>query len=448
MSSNEDLSRDGWQHKRGNHPDKFKRRKVQKELRIDLGDELDLLLNAEDGESPLILFELSINEWNTIQPNSIYLSDIYSEKPPKKSILHRKIYYRNYELGSNILNNNTNASPKISSKKLKMKDENTTINVDVINGLELKDSMMAIVTDKAEIGKIFKNIVLMTSSRVPITSRNEFFFLSGKVVLFLFKHANTKDPKKCHWNDCLLEKLKTTKPNICVQNGSNNHFHSQGFIAAWGNKALYARSSINSTVGQYVTNKPKKEAKIKEVDDNNIKLDQLVADKVEFASSKFNKWFPNFKELIAPILNVAYNKQNEEGNINFKLQTTSADGLWQSELCANAMTRDFHTEKDVTYTLISVPDQDFDNNEKGKPKTPIFLFQINGEKTIGIKMHKKVTFIFNGTMLTHRQYSEDGYEDLEVRKKINNFYNVACYGNQRLYNHLQKSFRRQLGLEK
>ena len=63
-------------------------------------------------------------------------------------------------------------------------------------------------------------------------------------------------------------------------------------------------------------------------------------------------------------------------------------------------------------------------------------------------MHKKVTFIFNGTMLTHRQYSEDGYEDLEVRKKINNFYNVACYGNQRLYNHLQKSFRRQLGLEK
>ena len=66
MSSNEDLSRDGWQHKRGNHPDKFKRRKVQKELRIDLGDELDLLLNAEDGESPLILFELSINEWNNI----------------------------------------------------------------------------------------------------------------------------------------------------------------------------------------------------------------------------------------------------------------------------------------------------------------------------------------------------------------------------------------------
>ena len=50
-------------------------------------------------------------------------------------------------------------------------------------------------------------------------------------------------------------------------------------------------------------------------------------------------------------------------------------------------------------------------------------------------------------MLTHRQFSEDGYENEEYRNGVSNFYNVACYGNQRLYNHLRKSFRRELGIE-
>ena len=63
--------------KRGNIPTKFERRKRVKDLREDVTDELDLLLNAENGESPLILFELSINEWKKMQPNSIDLTDIY-----------------------------------------------------------------------------------------------------------------------------------------------------------------------------------------------------------------------------------------------------------------------------------------------------------------------------------------------------------------------------------
>ena len=84
---------------------------------------------------------------------------------------------------------------------------------------------------------------------------------------------------------------------------------------------------------------------------------------------------------------------------------------------------------------------------KKKPKDTIFLFKINDEKTIGFKMFQKATFIFNGTMLTHRQFCEDGYESDEYQKYVGHFYNVACYGNQRLYNHLRKSFRRQLGYE-
>ena len=144
---------------------------------------------------------------------------------------------------------------------------------------------------------------------------------------------------------------------------------------------------------------------------------------------------------------MAFEKQQEDGNINFKMSTTSQHGLWQSELCCNAITKDFHTEKDITYTLISVPYQQHDNPKKKKPRDSIFLFKINKTKTIGFKLFQKCSFIFNGTMLTHRQFSEDGYENEEYRNGVSNFYNVACYGNQRLYNHLRKSFRRELGIE-
>ena len=97
--------------------------------------------------------------------------------------------------------------------------------------------------------------------------------------------------------------------------------------------------------------------------------------------------------------------------------------------------------------MITVPDQVHDNKNKMKPSTPIFLFQLNDNNILGFKLIKKSTFIFNGTMLTHRQYSENGYEDKTERKKINHFYNIACYGNQRLFNHMRHSFRRHLGLE-
>ena len=69
-----------------------------------------------------------------------------------------------------------------------------------------------------------------------------------------------------------------------------------------------------------------------------------------------------------------------------KEQTISDSGLWQSEICINAMTRDFHTEKDITYTLISVPDQCHDGKNKKKALTPTFLFQINDNMTFGFKL--------------------------------------------------------------
>ena len=145
---------------------------------------------------------------------------------------------------------------------------------------------------------------------------------------------------------------------------------------------------------------------------------------------------------MAPILNVAFEKQDSTGDINFKEVMTTKTGLWQSELCCNAVTKDFHTERDITYTLISVPYQFADNEEKKSKKPTYFLLQLNESNTLGLRMLPKSSFFFSGTMITHRQFSEDGYEDEVVRKKQTHFYNIACYGNARLFHHLRESFKR------
>ena len=40
-----------------------------------------------------------------------------------------------------------------------MKDSNEIINVDIFNYADIKGSMIAIVTDKNEINKVFRNVV-------------------------------------------------------------------------------------------------------------------------------------------------------------------------------------------------------------------------------------------------------------------------------------------------
>ena len=49
--------------------------------------------------------------------------------------------------------------------------------------------------------------------------------------------------------------------------------------------------------------------------------------------------------------------ENKTIDLNFKKQQMGNNGLWQSSICVNAVTKLFHIEKDITYTLITVPKQ-------------------------------------------------------------------------------------------
>ena len=117
-------------------------------------------------------------------------------------------------------------------------------------------------------------------------------------------------------------------------------------------------------------------------------------------------------------------------------------GFWHSEICINAVTKIFHMEKDPSYTLIGVPNQENILSNHQKRSDTLFLFKINHSKTIGIRMVDTVSFLFHGAFLTHRQYSDDAYCDIEERKSKVRMFNIACYGNERLFQHMKKSLKR------
>ena len=428
--------------KKGNLVTKLIERKKMKQQKEELSNDLNMQFNYEKKPSPSILMELSKTQYHQLKKNIIHLSACHISSKENKSVLHNQTLYSDITYGSEI----KRTSKCMTQISLKMNDLNENIDVNVINIQQLKKSMIIITTDKENVNLVSKNNILITSNVTP-SETSKSFKGSGKVVLAIIKHTNTKDPDSSDWNDALVNKVSAIKPNICIHDGPNSHFHSQGFIAAWGNKAFYGRATDNSTVGQYVNETPTKKKSVEKIESESQKFELLVAKEVNIAVSNLKKYFVNISGLIAPILKVAYYKQEKAGNINLKEVPSSQYGLWQSELCVNAVTRDFHTERDVSYTLISVPFQVYDNEQKQQPKNTFFLFKLSENLTIGFKMVPKTSFIFNGNMLTHRQFSEDGYEDLSKRKNINNYYNIACYGNERLYNHMRKSFRRELGYE-
>ena len=104
----------------------------------------------------------------------------------------------------------------------------------------------------------------------------------------------------------------------------------------------------------------------------------------------------------------------------------------------NAKTSIYHVEDDCTYTLLKVTTQP-KNNKSNIDYERMFLIQLSDTETISIPLFLNLTFIFPGTLLTHRQHCNAScYSDGSV------FFNLIAYGNKRLFNHIKKSFERNI----
>ena len=105
--------------------------------------------------------------------------------------------------------------------------------------------------------------------------------------------------------------------------------------------------------------------------------------------------------------------------------------------CNNAQTRDFHIEKDCSYTMIAVPMASQGINYLGS-----FQFEFEWNKNGGVikvKLDQGTVLYYSGYAIMHRQISSIDKCCGVIDHK---FWNVSTYGNKRFYECAMKSFQR------
>ena len=93
-------------------------------------------------------------------------------------------------------------------------------------------------------------------------------------------------------------------------------------------------------------------------------IEDMITVEMNLAKLTLSKIVQQVERLILPALDVAHDMQRQYSDINLKLRGQSCDNMWSTNVCINATTEEYHTEKDTSYTLITVPLQNFNLQKK------------------------------------------------------------------------------------
>ena len=88
--------------------------------------------------------------------------------------------------------------------------------------------------------------------------------------------------------------------------------------------------------------------------------------------------------------------------------------------------------------MITVPLQDYKSQRNGGDIYK-FLLKLNDNVCISLPLSPNVSFMFSGTFLCYRQAG-----NTSKYKEVHKFVNLSSYGNQKLFNHIRKSFARNI----
>ena len=227
----------------------------------------------------------------------------------------------------------------------------------------------------------------------------------------------------------LKKKIITSKNSIITK--TNNHNRSIGKYFSYGNKAFYGLDGASS-VSQYTykRNKDKKRDAINK--QSHFEMEYYSSQEISNGINHLCRFLPHLRTYIAPVISCAYNLQNDMGDIQLKKNHYHDNDCWQSCICHNAATLDFHIEQDCTYTTIVVPKQ-----SQCPGKQFQFLFKTKTNVSFGLPMNFGLCFVFSGYLLTHRQHCH-----IHSTDDNSTFINIASYGNKRLFNHMKQSLLR------
>jgi len=213
----------------------------------------------------------------------------------------------------------------------------------------------------------------------------------------------------------ILSDIATFKPNVNV---GSKHFGSGGKCYSFGDHGGYEKltDTNKSSVQQYSS-----KDKVKE-----LHYGSILTILLNSARNSIDKLLPFFTSVSAMTRNVI------QKNLNHEVIT----GI-QSHRCEyptahfnfNARTEIFHTEWDVTYTLIFVP-QGFHQTVTDLQ----FQFRISDDSTVVIGMGSGVTISYAAWLLTHRQQCPLGDSSC--------FINCSAYSNKQLFTNARCTFAR------
>ena len=365
--------------------------------------------------TPHFLMELSKDEYKTLANNCLHLSDVLFNKGSSSLQSTINTTFGNMRLGN-----------KINFKKV---DDNIMLNMD-----RCRRRMVLITLDKSECDKCYQDVQILNTKLMSNSTG------SGVVVLMMAikgaKIQNSKEDKRIVWARLIIEMCEHSKKNI-LDSKMITHHSSKGQIYSFGYQGIFKQVK-NGTVGLYEVRKRYKDDRQDEVANIARTIEDMIGIEMHSATQSLSKMVGHVDKLILPALDIANKLQPEYGDIFLKKNDDECSAMWHTNVCINASTGEFHTEKDTSYTLITVPSQGY-KTQKNCGNVYNFLFKLNEDNVISLPLTPDLSFLFSATFLSHRQ---EGNESTE--KVSQPFVNLSSYGNHKLFTHIRKSFCRNI----
>ena len=223
------------------------------------------------------------------------------------------------------------------------------------------------------------------------------------------------------WDNVLnLEDLRKGKKSTIKTNDPNHHYGSNGECFSFGLRNSYEKLTEG---GISICNYSGDDS------EHMCQYNKYLQDVFKNVFSAFDKVILGISKTLN--MNCTSMIQLSRSNINMstllrKEVDKDMNYLLTANINVNATTRDFHCERDTTYTTICVPKQSLSS------AFILFEFQLNAEHILRMRFSSDSCFTYSAYCLSHRQQYAHGPTCM----------NVSTYSSKRLYCHYRVSLKK------
>ena len=226
------------------------------------------------------------------------------------------------------------------------------------------------------------------------------------------------------WDNVMdLAEVRKSKKSTINSSNYNHHYGSTGECYSFGVRNAFSTSQCtNITITNYAG------------DDSSTmqKYKKYIWEIFDIVFKSFDQKIPGLSKYLnitcksmehqckGTELSFYMNNHYNKGNM------AHSQSMLSGNINVNAMTRDIHCEKDITYTTIHVPHQ------QENDAYIVFEFQLNPLFSLKIQVLQNCSFTYSAYCLAHRQVYTYGF----------NCINLSTYSTKRLYNHYRLSLNR------